>query len=199
MAACTQCQRDLVRGERGIEPLPEIDILDRLLVGGAPAVALPVAIQRVMPLRRYWLSVCRSTRHGRFNASRAAIAAISSMRLLVVAARRLSTPFRDRRRSGSRPSRPGRDCRNRRRRCRSTTCGRASFTARQPIIARGCRPSGGSGACANIRAGPSAGPARPAARQASRRAASAESAARRRAPAAGALRTRLADSERALV
>src|SRR5215472_7293279 len=37
-----------------------------------------------MPLRRYWLSVCRSTRHGRLSASSAAIAAISSMRLLVV-------------------------------------------------------------------------------------------------------------------
>ena len=37
-----------------------------------------------MPLRRYWLSVCRSTRHGRLSASSAEIAAISSMRLLVV-------------------------------------------------------------------------------------------------------------------
>src|SRR6516162_2285194 len=37
-----------------------------------------------MPLRRYWLSVCRSTRHGRLSTSSAAIAAISSMRLLVV-------------------------------------------------------------------------------------------------------------------
>jgi hypothetical protein len=32
---------DLVLAERGIEALPEIDILHRLLVGGAPAVLLP--------------------------------------------------------------------------------------------------------------------------------------------------------------
>src|ERR1700720_4395851 len=38
----------------------------------------------MMPLRRYWLSVCRSTRQGCLSASNAAIAAISSMRLLVV-------------------------------------------------------------------------------------------------------------------
>src|SRR6185437_14218065 len=31
----------LVMAERGIEPLPQIDILHRLLVGGAPAVLLP--------------------------------------------------------------------------------------------------------------------------------------------------------------
>src|SRR5712692_7574197 len=36
------------------------------------------------PLRRYWLSVWMSTRHGRLSASSAEIAAISSMRLLVV-------------------------------------------------------------------------------------------------------------------
>ncbi len=44
----------------------------------------------MMPLRRYSLSVCRSTVHGRFSASSAAIAAISSMRLLVVCG---SPPF----------------------------------------------------------------------------------------------------------
>src|ERR1700736_3461851 len=38
----------------------------------------------MMPLRRYWLSVWRSTKQGRVSASNAAIAAISSMRLLVV-------------------------------------------------------------------------------------------------------------------
>src|SRR6185312_576443 len=31
----------LMRFQRGIEPLPQFDILDRLLVGGAPAVFLP--------------------------------------------------------------------------------------------------------------------------------------------------------------
>ena len=38
----------------------------------------------MMPLRRYWLSVCRSTVQGRLSASSAEIAAISYMRLLVV-------------------------------------------------------------------------------------------------------------------
>ena len=37
----TQCQRTSCVLERGIEPLPQIDVLDRLLVGGAPAVPLP--------------------------------------------------------------------------------------------------------------------------------------------------------------
>src|ERR1700761_4664925 len=32
----------LMLAESGLEPLPEIDILDRLLVRGAPAVAFPV-------------------------------------------------------------------------------------------------------------------------------------------------------------
>src|SRR5580658_3479131 len=40
--------------------------------------------QRVMPLRTYSLSVCSTTLHGRFSASNAAAAAVSSMRLLVV-------------------------------------------------------------------------------------------------------------------
>ena len=47
-------------------------------------------IQPVMPWRTYWLSVVRSTTHGFFSASSAEIAAISSMRLLVVWA---SPPF----------------------------------------------------------------------------------------------------------
>ena len=37
----TQCQRTSCWPERGVEPLPQIDVLDRLLVGGAPAVLLP--------------------------------------------------------------------------------------------------------------------------------------------------------------
>jgi hypothetical protein len=41
--------------------------------------------QRVTPLRTYSLSVCSTTRQGRLSASRALIAANSSMRLLVVA------------------------------------------------------------------------------------------------------------------
>ena len=39
----------------------------------------------VMPRRTYWLSVCSSTRQGRFSAFSASMAAVSSMRLLVVA------------------------------------------------------------------------------------------------------------------
>ena len=42
-------------------------------------------IQRLMPLRTYSLSVCSATLQGRFSASSALIAAISSIRLLVVA------------------------------------------------------------------------------------------------------------------
>src|SRR5579883_2360501 len=41
--------------------------------------------QRVTPLRTYSLSVWRITRQGRFSASRALVAAVSSIRLLVVA------------------------------------------------------------------------------------------------------------------
>jgi len=44
----------------------------------------------VMPSRRYWLSVCMSTRHGRFSALSAEIAAVISMRLLVESG---SAPF----------------------------------------------------------------------------------------------------------
>ena len=41
-------------------------------------------IQVLMPLRRYWLSVKMLTAQGCFNDDRASIAAVSSMRLLVV-------------------------------------------------------------------------------------------------------------------
>ena len=50
-------------------------------------------MKRVMPSRRYWLSVWMWTRLGRFSASSAAIAAIISMRLLVVG---LSAPISSR-------------------------------------------------------------------------------------------------------
>ena len=81
----TQCQWTVWCCERGIEPLPQIDVLHRLLVGGAPAVASSsCGSSSMMPSRRYWLSVCRSTVHGRLSASSAEIAAINSMRLLVV-------------------------------------------------------------------------------------------------------------------
>ncbi len=41
--------------------------------------------QRVMPFFTYSLSVCTTTRQGRFSVSSALAAAVSSMRLLVVA------------------------------------------------------------------------------------------------------------------
>ena len=41
--------------------------------------------QRVTPFLTYSLSVCSTTRHGRFSVSSAVAAAVSSMRLLVVA------------------------------------------------------------------------------------------------------------------
>ena len=108
-----------------------------------------------MPCCTYWLSVCSSTVHGRFSASSAEIAAISSMRLLVVcglAALELLLLVADS--AGSRPSRPVRDCPSRRRRCGSMTCG--PLVTRRP--SRRCRSRarsrspGGSAACGNIRA-----------------------------------------------
>ncbi|MNY44320.1 hypothetical protein D3C86_1793370 [compost metagenome] len=58
------------------------------MTGFLSAVFQPRAFQplihSVMPCMTYLLSVCRSTRQGRFRASSAAMAAISSMRLLVV-------------------------------------------------------------------------------------------------------------------
>ncbi len=111
----------LVARERRVEALPQVDILDRLLVGGAPAVPLPALDPAGDAARAH--TGCRygdRRRTGCFSASSAAIAAISSMRLLVVCA---SPPFSSFSRvaedAGSRPSRRGRDCPSRRRRCRS--------------------------------------------------------------------------------
>src|SRR5690606_19191020 len=60
----------------------------RFLTGSPPEVFQPrrtqFGIHRVMPWRTYWESVCSTTSHGRLSVSSAAIAAISSMRLLVV-------------------------------------------------------------------------------------------------------------------
>ena len=74
----------VVLPERRIEPFPEVDVLHRLLVGGLPAVALPA----VDPFRNAIMDVfavsVQLDRAGFLRASRAAIAPISSMRLLVV-------------------------------------------------------------------------------------------------------------------
>ena len=65
--------------------------------------------QRVTPFFTYSLSVCSTTRHGRFSASSAIAAAVSSMRLLVVAGsapdNSLSTPRN--RRIAAQPPAPG--------------------------------------------------------------------------------------------
>ena len=45
----TQCQRTWCVRQRRFEPLPEVDVLHRLLVGGAPAVALPARDPGMMP------------------------------------------------------------------------------------------------------------------------------------------------------
>lgn len=67
-----------------IQPLPQIDILDRLFVGGFPAALLPVMDPAGDAPRTYWLSVLSVTAQGTVSASSATIAAIISMRLLVV-------------------------------------------------------------------------------------------------------------------
>ena len=73
-----------MRFDRGLKPLPQSTFLTGFLSDVRQPLRFHVLIQLMMPLRRYWLSVWRSTRHGRLSASSAAIAAISSMRLLVV-------------------------------------------------------------------------------------------------------------------
>jgi len=70
--------------QRGIEPLPQIDVLDRLLVRRAPAVPLPAMDPAGDALTQILAVGVRSTVQGFFSASSAEIAAINSMRLLVV-------------------------------------------------------------------------------------------------------------------
>ena len=67
-----------------IQPLPQIDILDRLLSAVFQPRFFQLWIQLVMPWRTYWLSVLSVTAQGTVSASSATIAAIISMRLLVV-------------------------------------------------------------------------------------------------------------------
>ena len=101
-----------------LEPLPEIDVLHRLLVGGLPAARLP-GVDEVGDAVAQVLAVGVDTDRGTAaSAPRApAIAAIISMRLLVVGlAKPVQLALDARRSAGSRPSRRGRDCRCRRRR-----------------------------------------------------------------------------------
>ena len=81
----TQRQSISWRAARCVEPAPEVLVLDRLLVGGAPAVALPA----VHPVRHAAAQILRSRcaarpRRGASAPPAPMIAAISSMRLLVV-------------------------------------------------------------------------------------------------------------------
>ena len=114
----TQCQCTSWRCERGVEPLPEVDVLHRLLVGGLPAVALPA----VNPLRDAVAAHIGCRCAARPCTAASAPPAPRSPPSAPCgcwwcAARRPSVPSRARRRSGSRPSRPARDCPSRRRRC----------------------------------------------------------------------------------
>ena len=120
---CTQCQSTSCAPSARVEPLPQIDVLDRLLVGGVPAVASSSrGSSSMMPSRTYWLSVWRSTRAGplqrlqRRDRRHQLHAVVGGLRL---AAGQLLA--RGRPNAGSRPSRRGRDCPSRRRRCRSMT------------------------------------------------------------------------------
>src|ERR1700728_4411747 len=118
----------------------------------------------MMPLRKYWLSVCRSTRHGFFSASSAEIAAISSMRLLVVLS---SPPLSSFSRSPNvrmAPQPPGPGLPEQAPSVCTTTCGKAELTGRLLHSHARSRLSGGNEACADIRSDPLAAPARPAAR-----------------------------------
>jgi hypothetical protein len=77
---------DLVAAERGLEALPEFGVLDRLAVGRLPAVLLPAMDPAGDALPQILAVGVDATVTGRFSASSAAIAAINSMRLLVVCA-----------------------------------------------------------------------------------------------------------------
>lgn len=79
-----------MRLQRGVEALPQLDILDRLLVGGAPAVALPAVDPAGDALADILAVGGEVDTQGFFRASSAEIAAINSMRLLVVCG---SPPF----------------------------------------------------------------------------------------------------------
>ena len=140
---------DLVALRRRVEPAPEVLVLDRLLVGGAPAVALPagdpardaaaqilrvgVQIDVARALQRLQRCDRRHQLHAVVGGER--LAAAELLDRCAAAA-------------GSRPSRPGPGCRSRRRRSRSPpgSCAPAVVAAPRP------RPCG-SAASPDIRSG----------------------------------------------
>jgi hypothetical protein len=75
---------DLMLAQRGIQALPEIDIFTGFLSAVFQPRFFQLWIHWVIPWRTYWLSVLSTTSQCSFSASRATIAAIISMRLLVV-------------------------------------------------------------------------------------------------------------------
>ena len=78
---------NLVLAFGGEQALPQIAVLDRLLVGGLPAAFFQPSIQCLLKaLTTYCESEWTSTSQGRLSASSATITAMSSMRLLVVLA-----------------------------------------------------------------------------------------------------------------
>ena len=104
----TQCHSILV-SRAGIDQLlPQLGILDGLLVGRAPTVLPPSRIHPVIP-RRHSPYRCDLHPAGRLEASSPRIAAISSIRLLVVSASppEISLSLRAGRSRAAQPPGPG--------------------------------------------------------------------------------------------
>ena len=121
-SVCPACpapmEAHLVPFPQGVEALPQLGVLDRLLVGGLPAVLLPAVDPGRDPVAQILAVGMESTTLGRFSASSAEMAASSSMRLLVVSG---SPPWSSLRCSPEiriAPQPPGPGFRSRRRRCR---------------------------------------------------------------------------------
>src|SRR5262249_6591316 len=80
----TQCQWTLCRDHAAYKSCHRYTLLTGLRSAVLQPLRFQFLIQVVIPLRRYSLSVCTSTVQGRLSDSSAMIAAVSSMRLLVV-------------------------------------------------------------------------------------------------------------------
>ncbi len=141
-----------------LEPLPQLDIADRLLVGGPPAVPLPA----LDPARDAAAEVVRVGVKvdvgGDFSASSAEIAAISSMRLLVVSS---SPPFSSLRcwpACKMAPQPPGPGLPEQAPSVWITTFGLSLNVSMlpEPVVAIRLHLAMESRACADIRSGPSA-------------------------------------------
>src|SRR6202043_505569 len=105
-----------------------------------PILRFHELIHDMMPLRRYWLSVGRSTRHGRLSASSAEIAAISSMRLLVVWASPPLSSLTWSPDSRIAPQPPGPGLPEQAPSVWMTTLGISAMSVLQPIVAIGLHP-----------------------------------------------------------